>query len=800
MNSRSYAKAQDARFFVATIDLKNSDDGQLAGISSELAVGLSLEEMKALKNYFGKIGRNPADIELQTFGQTWSEHCFHKTFKGTVISPDGQIVAKNLLRNYIAKPVRQLKPSWCLDTFKDNAGIVLFEKRKGLTYCIAAKVETHNHPSAIEPFGGAATGTGGVIRDLLGVWAKPIACTDVLCFGPLDFDQSKLPKGVNHPTYLFDGVVAGIGTYGNNMGIPTVNGAIYFDESYVGNVVVYCGCIGILPMERFVRNTRPGDIALLVGGRTGRDGVHGVTFASAELTDKSEETSLSAVQVPNPIEEEILKRAILEARDRRLASGITDLGGGGLCCAVTEMAHRSKCGVRIELDKAPLKETVPPMAPWEIWISESQERMLLSVPRKSLSKAVEVFDDEDVLATPIGEFTRGKTVTVTYLERGVLDLDLDFLFAPPRVTRTADIASDAPPEPSFDSPRDLTRIVLELLSASNIASKESVIRTYDHEVQGNTVLKPLQGELSAPNDAAVLKPLPDSWRGVAISCGMNPNYGKLDPYWMAASAIDEALRNNAAVGGRRTALLDNFTWGSPERPDRMGSLLRACQACYDFAKGFGAPFISGKDSLYNESPLGSVTPTLLVTAIGLVPDIRRVISVELKKPGNKLYLVGATYHELGGSEYFKLRKIFGGSVPKVRLPNAKRTIRALTLAADKGYVKSCHDISEGGLAVAAAEMALGTWYGLDLNLDDVPSASELRNDVLLFSESNSRFLVEVDPMKRRMFERLMQSISCAAIGKVRKDGRLVLRRSSKVLVDAKVQDLRAAWRKPFEAG
>jgi len=800
MSSRSYAKAQDALFFLATIDLKNSDDGQLARISSELAVGLSLEEMKALKNYFGKIGRNPADIELQTFGQTWSEHCFHKTFKGNVISPDGQIVAKNLLRNYIAKPVRELKPSWCLDTFKDNAGIVLFEKRKGLTYCIAAKVETHNHPSAIEPFGGAATGTGGVIRDLLGVWAKPIACTDVLCFGPLDFDQSRLPKGVNHPTYLFDGVVAGIGTYGNNMGIPTVNGAIYFDESYVGNVVVYCGCIGILPMERFVRNTRPGDVALLAGGRTGRDGVHGVTFASTELTDKSEETSLSAVQVPNPIEEEKLKRAILEARDRRLASGITDLGGGGLSCAATEMAHRSKCGVRIELDKVPLKETVPPMAPWEIWISESQERMLLSVPKKNLSKAIEVFDDEDVQATPIGEFTRGKTATVTYLERSVLNLDLDFLYAPPRVTRTADIAPDAPPEPSFDTPRDLTRIVLELLSAANIASKESVIRTYDHEVQGNTVLKPLQGELSAPNDAAVLKPLPDSWRGVAISCGMNPNYGRLDPYWMAASAIDEALRNNAAVGGRRTALLDNFTWGSPERPDRMGSLLRACQACYDFAKGFGAPFISGKDSLYNESPLGSVTPTLLVTAIGLVPDIRRVISVELKKPGNKLYLVGATYHELGGSEYFKLRKIFGGSVPKVRLPNAKRTIRALTSAADKGYVKSCHDISEGGLAVAAAEMALGTLYGLDLNLDEVPSASELRDDVFLFSESNSRFLVEVDPMKRRMFERLMRGISCATIGKVRKDGKFVLRRSSKVLVDVKVQDLRAAWRKPFEAG
>jgi len=798
MSSKPYVKREDVSFSLIEVDLQNSDDDRLPRISSDLAVGLSLEEMKVLKTHFEKLGRSPTDVELQTFGQTWSEHCFHKTFKGNVVSSDGKTIARSLFRTYIAGPVRKLKPSWCLDTFQDNAGIVLFERRKGVTYGVAAKVETHNHPSAVEPFGGAATGTGGVIRDILAVWAKPIACTDVLCFGPLDFDQSRLPKGVNHPTYLFDGVVAGIGSYGNNMGIPTVNGAIFFDESYVGNVVVYCGCIGIVPMERFVRNTKPGDIALLVGGKTGRDGIHGVTFASAELTEESETTSLSAVQVPNPIEEEKVKRAILETRDQRLASGITDLGGGGLSCAAGEMAHRSNCGIQVELDKAPLKETVPPMAPWEIWVSESQERMLLSIPPKNLSRALRIFEDEDVQATSIGEFIRGQTVSVSFQGSSVLELDLDFLFSPPRTTRTANLDQKQIPEPLFDPPSDLLKTILGLLSAPNITSKEAVIRTYDHEVQGNTVLKPLQAAFSAPNDAAVLKPLFDSWRGIAVSCGMNPNYGELDSYWMAASAIDEALRNNVAVGGRRIALLDNFTWGSPEKPDRMGSLVKACQACYDYAKGFGSPFISGKDSLYNESPFGSVTPTFLVTGIGVVPDVRQTVSMELKEQGDLVYLVGATYPELGGSEYFKLRGIIGGSVPRIRLSTAKRTLRAVTSTIDKGYVKACHDLSEGGLAVAAAEMAFGNELGLDLNIDAVSSAPKMREDVALFSESNSRFLIEVEPRSRPRFERLMRGVPRAIVGKIKGDGRFLVRKRDRPLVDVSVEELRSVWKQPFE--
>ncbi len=778
-------------FELFEVNLVNAKDTQLIQVSDELGLALSLNEMKAIQRHFSKRGRNPTDVELQTLGQTWSEHCYHKTFKGDIIASDGTLVARNLLRSYIAKATEKLNSPWCLDVFRDNAGIVDFEGG----YAIAVKVETHNHPSAVEPFGGAATGTGGVIRDILGVWAKPIACTDVLCFGPLDYDHGRLPPGTKHPKYLFKGVVAGIGCYGNNMGIPTVNGAIYFDESYVGNVVVYCGCVGILPMKEFVRNTRSGDAAVLVGGRTGRDGIHGVTFASAELTEKSEVVSRPAVQIANPIEEEKLKRAILEVRDQGLCSGITDLGGGGLSCAAGEMAHRSGCGIRVDLEKVPLKYAG--MIPWEVWVSESQERMLLSVPEKNVERVLEVFGDENVEASPIGRFTGDGTLRVYYEGYGVAELDLHFLFHPPRAKRVAEWIEPDFPEPTFPEPEDLTSWLLKLLSVPNIASKESVVRTYDHEVQGNTVLKPLQGKYSGPNDAAVIKPLSDSWRGVVISSGMNPNYGRVDSYWMAASNIDEAIRNNVSVGGRRIALLDNFTWGNPEKPDRMGGLLRAVQACYDFAKIFGTPFISGKDSLYNESPLGPVTPTLLITALGIVPDVRKIVSVDVKEPGNPLFLIGENYPELGGSEYYKLRGFLGKSVPRVR-PEAKKLMETVTAAIDAGYVKACHDLSEGGLGVAVAEMAFTGGHGAELYLERVPRSGVQRDDHLLFSESNSRFLVEVPERFKDPFETLIRGVPRALVGRVKGGNRLLIYGlKGNLTVDVGLAELRKAWKGTF---
>jgi phosphoribosylformylglycinamidine synthase II len=792
MSINLYIRRKTA-FSLFEINTLEAADNQLQEISRELGLSLNLQEMKAVQAYFKKKGKNPTDVELQTIAQTWSEHCFHKTFKGKIRI--GNMEINSLFKTYIAKATKEINPRWCFSVFEDNAGIIRFDKGYG----IAAKVETHNHPSAVEPFGGAATGVGGVIRDVLGVWADPIACTDVLGFGPLNYDYNKLPAGVKHPKYVYMGVTAGIGAYGNNMGIPTVNGAIYFDDSYTGNVTVYCGCIGLLPLKKFRRNAKPSHIILLAGGKTGRDGIHGVTFASAELTEKSEEVSRPAVQIADPIEEEKLKRAIIEIRDRELASAITDLGGGGLSSAVGETAKKFDCGATVELEKMPLK--YHGLAPWEIYISESQERMLLTVSPENLGRVLEVFEKEDVEATAVGKLTREQRLQLSYQGEKVADMDMAFLFEPPESVKTATYENVEFEEPAFPEPEDLTETLLQLLSAPNITSKESVVRTYDHEVKGNTALKPLQGEYGGPNDAAVIKPLESSWKGIVISCGMNPNYGKIDAYWMAASAIDEAVRNNIAVGGRRIALLDNFTWGNPEKPERLGSLVRACQACYDFATAFKTPFISGKDSLYNESPLGPVTPTLLITALGVIPDIRLTTSMDVKAPSNLLYIVGQTFKELGGSEYYKLKGHMRKTVPKVRAAQAKRNFRAVTKAIDLGFARACHDLSEGGLAVTAAEMALAGGYGMELNLKKVPSKALNRNDFLLFSESNSRFLIEVPEKAKNDFEAVMKGKVCAEIGRVTNKSKLIVNGlGGTVVVDASLTDLRRNWKETLSSG
>ncbi len=789
MNANLYIRNPAAN--TIEVAIAKAGDADLKEVSSELALGLSLDEMKTVQAYFKGEKRNPSDVELQTISQSWSEHCCHKTFKGK-IEFDGKEI-NSLFKTYLAKATKEINAPWCFSVFEDNAGIIKFDKGYG----IAAKVETHNHPSAIEPFGGAATGVGGVIRDILGVWADPIACTDVLGFGPLDYDYNKLPAGVKHPKYVYMGVTAGISAYGNNMGIPTVNGAIYFDESYTGNVTVYCGCIGLLPLDKYTKNAKVGDYIVMAGGKTGRDGIHGVTFASAELTEKSEEISRPAVQIADPIEEEKLKRAIIIIRDRQLASATTDLGGGGLSSGVGETAERYGCGVNVELSKVPLK--YQGLAPWEIYISESQERQLFAVPPENLNAVLAVFEQEEVEATAIGQLTKERRLKLTYQGAVVADLDMTFLFSTCTTTKKATLEKTVFTEPEFAEPANLNETLMQLLGAPNIASKEAVVRTYDHEVKGNTTLKPFQGKYAGPNDAAVLKPLDSSWKGLVISCGMNPNYGKIDAYWMAASAIDEAIRNNLAVGGRRIAILDNFTWGNPEKPERLGSLVRACQACYDVATGFRTPFISGKDSLYNESPMGPITPTLLITAIGVVPDLRSTVSMELKAPGNLLYMLGDTYQELGGSEYYKLKGYLGASVPKLHISKARKAYYNLTKAFGEGIVKSCHDLSEGGLGVAAAEMAFAGGLGLEFDLKAVPKKDVTRNDFLLFSESNSRFLIEVAPQDRFAFEDLMKK-GCAQIGEVTENERLKIHGlNGGIAVDAGLAELRAAWKKTLNA-
>lgn len=773
------------------VDLLDAKDDELKEIGKTLGLGLSIEELRYIRDHYLLRERKATDVELQTYDQTFSEHCSHKTFRGVVETPSGRV--DGLLKTYIRSVVEELKPSWCFSVFEDNAGIVDLEG----DHKVAIKVETHNHPSAIEPFGGAATGLGGVIRDILGVWADPIACTDVLCFGPLDYPWGKLPEGVKHPTYLFSGVVDGIGSYGNSIGIPTVNGAVLFAEEYTGNVVVYAGCVGVLKADQYIHRAKAGDYCVLAGGRTGLDGIHGVTFASAELTKESEQVSRPAVQIANPIEEEKLKRAIQQISELRLGSAITDIGGGGLSCGVCETAEKYGLGIDVDLDKIPLKASN--MAPWEIWISESQERMLLVVPSENLDRVLKIFRDEQTEANAIGRYNDSGLAKLTYRGVKVADIHLKSLFNPPKTTRKAEWADPKLKEPKFDAPEDLGAVLLKLLASYNVASKEKVVRRYDQEVKGQTVVKPMQGWNAGPSDGAVVKPLVDSMIGVSISSGINPRYGKISPYWMAASVIDEAIRNNVAVGGRRLALLDNFTWGSPEYVDRIGSLVEACRACHDFGLAYGTPFISGKDSLYNESPLGPIVPTLLVTALGIVPSVEGVVTMDLKAAGDRLYIVGETAPELGGSEYYHMQGFLGASVPKLDASKTSTAYRRLTAAMDACYVRACHDLSEGGLAVSLAEMAFTGGLGLEVDLAKVPATGKIRDDLLLFSESNGRLLVEVPEADAEAFEKLMKGSTVAHIGTVTAETHLRIKKGKRTVIDLANEETIRAWKTPLEA-
>jgi phosphoribosylformylglycinamidine synthase len=599
------------------------------------------------------------------------------------------------------------------------------------------------------------------------------------------------------------GVVGGVRDYGNRMGIPTVNGAVYFDERDVGNPLVYCGTVGLISRKHVEKEARKGDVIVVAGGATGRDGIHGATFSSGELTEDSEMVSSGAVQIGNAIEEKRLLDVQLQARDEGLYNAVTDCGAGGLSSAVGEMGE--VLGAEVELEKVPLK--YKGLKYTEIWISEAQERMVFAVPPAKLERFLAVFSAEDVPATAIGTYTGSGRLVLRYDGRQVCDLDMRFLHGGmPKVVRKAEWK--APEAKPFERPAagDRTKDLIGILAMPNVASKEWIVRQYDHEVQAATVIKPLVGPSgSGPGDGAVLAPLPAARSGVALACGMNPRYGDLDPYWMAGSAIDEALRNAVSLGADpdRTALLDNFSWGNTDKPDRLGALVRAAEACYDVAKAFGTPFISGKDSLNNEYAAGGETicipHTLLISAMGVVPDLYRATSSDAKKEGNSVYIVGVTAEELGGSHYAAIHGQTGAGVPQVNLDLAPRLFRKLHGAIIAGLVRSCHDLSEGGLAVAAAEMCIGGELGMDLGLGGVPADGKLEDDVLLFSESNSRFLVEVDEEKTTRFEKWMSGLPVARIGEVTAGPYLVIRGADRSLaVSATWQDLRDAWQGAFK--
>ncbi|MBX7165368.1 MAG: phosphoribosylformylglycinamidine synthase subunit PurL [Pirellulales bacterium] len=817
------------RFERIEVPLAGLDDAALVKLSREGQLYLSLAEMRTIQEHFRQLGRDPSDAELETLAQTWSEHCSHKTLAGRVRYRDerGERTFDNMLRETIFAATQQLRAragadDWCVSVFKDNAGVIRFDDQ----YNVVFKVETHNHPSALEPYGGANTGLGGVIRDPLGtgLGAKPVCNTDVFCFAPPELPAAALPPGVLHPKRVFKGVVAGVRDYGNRMGIPTVNGAIYFDERYLGNPLVYCGNVGLLPRDKSTKQPLPGDLVVAIGGRTGRDGIHGATFSSAELTQESEQLSGGAVQIGNAITEKMLLDVVLAARDRGLYHAITDCGAGGFSSAVGEMGE--DIGAEVWLDRVPLK--YDGLSYTEIWISEAQERMVLAVPEASWPELESLCASEGVEATAIGRFVPTGRLRLLYHAQLVADLSMEFLHGGrPPVVREATYALPPArpcelPSDSAGQPADWLR---KILSALNVCSKEWVIRQYDHEVQGGSVVKPLVGVTNdGPSDAAVVRPVLASRRALAISCGMNPRYGDYDPYAMAASAIDEAVRNCVAVGAdpARIAILDNFCWGDTEQPATLGSLVRAALACHDVALELGTPFISGKDSLNNEFRYTdasgqrrsiAIPPSLLISALGQLDDAAQAVTMDLKTPGNRVYLVGLTRDELGGSHLGLVLQAPGGQVPQLDAARARQTFAALHRAIASGLVRACHDLSEGGLAVAAAEMAFAGGCGLTLRLGEVPHdlrpedalATRGASDaVLAFAESNTRFLCEVPEASCGEFERLLAGVPCARVGEVTAEPVLEIRgvpagnlADGEVWIRADLAELKAAWQAPL---
>ena len=792
---------------VKQIPILNADADELSRISQEGLLSLNLAEMQAIQAHFAKLERNPTDVELETIAQTWSEHCVHKTFKSMIeyveTGRETEMI-DGLFKTFIQGATQEIGAEWCVSVFTDNAGIIEFDDN----YNIVFKVETHNHPSAIEPYGGAGTGIGGVIRDSLGtgLGAKPILNTDVFCFGLPDLSYDQLPKGALHPKRIFKGVVAGVRDYGNRMGIPTANGAILFDPRYTGNPLVYCGNVGLIPRDRCDKTVEPGDLIIAVGGRTGRDGIHGATFSSLELDDTSESLG-SVVQIGNPIMEKKIVDALMGARDRQLYRNITDCGAGGFSSAVGEMGQ--EIGAEVHLENIPLKYTA--LDPWEIWLSEAQERMVIAVPPENREELMAICEAESVEATVLGTFTDTHRLRVFYRGEIVADLDMDFLHnGLPRHTKKAVWDPPQHPEPELGqigSP-PLTEELCRILASPNVASKEWVIRQYDHEVQGGLVLKPLVGrENDGPGDACITTPVLGSRKGVIVANGINPKYGDIDPYHSAAAAIDEALRNIIAVGGNleQTALLDNFSWGNPDKHDRLGGLVRSARACYEVAVAYGTPFISGKDSLYNEyrdTTTGeqlAIPPTLLISAICVMPDVSKAVSMDVKSPGNRIYVVGKTYAELGGSHYYAIHGFIGNVAPKVRPAEGKRTMEALSLAIDQGLVRSCHDCSEGGIGVAAAEMAFAGGLGMQLSLTDLPRDPDVTaDDVLLFSESNSRFIVEIAPEKQEAFEKGIADVPIGCIGTVADSTDFVVNGTDgSTIVETTIDRLKESWQETF---
>jgi len=814
-----------ARIQVRKIDL-NVSDTELLQISRAGMLALSLTEMKALQAHFNApevqakrqaqgLGQEPTDVELEALAQTWSEHCKHKIFSARIDYTDEEgrrETIDSLFKTYIVGATREVRArrgaqDFCLSVFKDNAGVIRFNNDWSMVF----KVETHNSPSALDPYGGALTGIVGVNRDGYGtgMGARLIFNTDVFCFASPFYTQP-LPPRLLHPRRIFEGVVEGVEHGGNKSGIPTVNGSIQFDDRFAGKPLVYCGTASIMPAQLHgkpchEKQVHIGDHIIMTGGRIGKDGIHGATFSSEELHEGS---PVTAVQIGDPITQRRMFDFLILARDRGLYNSITDNGAGGLSSSIGEMAEDTG-GFELYLERAPLK--YPGLQPWEVLISEAQERMSLAVPEDKLEAFMQLAGEMGVEATDLGHFTDSGYYHCLFKGETVCYLDMQFLHGGvPQMQIPARWERKGHTEPQLPEP-DLNAALLGLLGRLNICSKEAVVRRYDHEVQAGTVVKPLTGVCNdGPSDAAVFRPLFDSFEGIVTAHGICPSYSDIDTYHMMACAIDEALRNYVAVGGNieHVAGLDNFCWCDPVESERTpdgaykaAQLVRANKALYAYCVAFGVPLISGKDSMKNDYQIGdtkiSIPPTVLFSVIGKIDDVRKALTMDVKAPGDLVYLLGRTADELGGSEYYRMHGELGAQVPQVDAARALALYRTINQAQQQGLLRSCHDLSDGGLAVALAEKAFAGGFGIDADLDQAVQPGQLSDQALLFSESQSRLAVTVSPENRQTVEALFGACDCAYLGQVTQEPVLRLRRGTRILIDATNQQNKAAWQAPL---
>ena len=785
-----------------TIPVRNLSEAELTALSQNMKLSLSTEDMLVVQQIFCEIDRDPTDVELEVIAQTWSEHCKHRIFAATINhTVDGKTEEiKSMYKTFIQSTTKELmarKPGFVLSCFVDNAGFIKLDDK--LSVCL--KAETHNHPSAIEPYAGANTGLGGVIRDILGAGkgAKPIANLDVFCFGAPDTPQ-EMVEGHNiiHPLGIMRGVVHGVRDYGNRMGIPTTSGAIQFDPTYIYNPLVFCGTAGVIPQEDIAKEMQPGLAVVVIGGRTGKDGLHGATFSSAAMGEASAEEDQQAVQIGNPIEEKKTLDVILEARERGLIEFVTDCGAGGFSSAAGEML--SETGGNLYLERAPLKETN--MLSWQIFLSESQERMVLAVKPENLDELQKLADTFQTEMTVLGESNDSGVLRVWHNGECVVEMDNSKLHdAPIKKLTSVFTMGEAKTGLELDD-SNLTGDLKQLFADFAIVSREPIIREYDHEVQGNTVLKPLAGaSADAPQDASVID-IDGSDKLMSLALAILPEWGKTDPYAMGTGTVDETVRQLVLAGTNpdKIALLDNFCMGNPEEPTELGRIVECAKGIREAALAYGAPYVSGKDSFYNyfeteDGPV-NIPVTFLCSGFGVVEDASHVRGASLRRSNSAIFMVGNTEDEMGASVYARQKGISGARVPQTDCAKNYELYKAYyEKALTQGLVLSAHDLSEGGLAVAAAEMAFSGIGGMKLDLDALPTVKGWQNNAVpCFAESTGRFLVEVDEDMAAEFEAAMAGFPCARIGSATTDGQLTITAKGSTVLQAEIAELKNIWK------